>query len=115
MGGKDWPFLFCVLDEATDNKLPTHCVMDESGNLVQLRYKPKVSNVSVSNFKGNGDVVYANKDEESRFVFKDEDGKEYEWIAELKTEHAQRAAEEFGREVSRVGLTESEWLRMKAK
>ena len=38
-----------------------------------------------------------------------------EWIAELKTEHAQRAAEEFGRNLSRVGLTESEWLRLKAR
>ena len=46
---------------------------------------------------------------------KDEEVKKYEWIAELKTEHAQRAAEEFGREFSRVGLTESEWLRIKAK
>lgn len=37
--------------------------------------------------------------------------KEYEWIAELKPFHAQRMAEYVSREFSRVGLTESEWLR----
>ena len=45
------------------------------------------------------------------FILKDENGKDYEWTAELKTEHAQRAAEQFGREFPRVGLTESEWLK----
>lgn len=36
----------------------------------------------------------------------------YEWIAELKPAHIQRIAEGVSREFSRVGLTESEWLRL---
>ena len=115
MGGKNQAFLFCVFDEPATGGPFTHCVLGVSGNVIQLRYKPKVSNIFVSNFKGNNDAVYANKDKENRFLFKDEGKKDYEWIAELKTEHAQRAAEQFGRELSRVGLTESEWLRIKAK
>ncbi len=125
IGGKNQAFIFCVLDKPTNNKLLTHCVMDDSGKVIQLRYKPKVSSLFVSNFKGNDDAVYATKkDEKDRFIFEGEgkkeegkggDKKNYEWIAELKTEHAQRAAEQFGRELSRVGLTESEWLRIKAK
>jgi len=114
MAGKNRAFLFCFLNKAMDDK-PTHCVINESGKLIQLQYKPKISNIFVSNFKGNNDTVCANKDEQSRFIFKGEGGKGYEWIAELKTEHAQDAAEQFGRELSRVGLTESEWLRIKAK
>lgn len=35
----------------------------------------------------------------------------FEWIAELKSAHMQRIAERVSREFSRVGLTESEWLR----
>jgi hypothetical protein len=35
----------------------------------------------------------------------------FEWVAELKPFHAQRMAEYVSREFSRVGLTESEWLR----
>lgn len=115
MKGKSRAFTFCVLDEATDDGHLTHCVLDGSGDVIQLKYKPKVSSIFVSNFKGNDDAVYADKDKEDRFIFKGEGKKNYAWIAELKTEHAQRAAEQFGRELSRVGLTESEWLRIKAE
>ena len=41
--------------------------------------------------------------------------KAYMWIADLKTEHAQRVANDYARQISRVGLTESEWLRRWAK
>jgi len=118
MEGKSQAFVFCVLKEPKAGKPFTHCVMDGRGNVIKLEYKPKVSGVFVSNFKGNDDAVYAdtdNTDNTDRLIFKDEDVKKYEWIAQLKTEHAQRAAEQFGRELSRVGLTESEWLRIKAK
>lgn len=36
----------------------------------------------------------------------------FEWVAELKSAHIQRMVEFVGREFSRVGLTESEWLRL---
>ncbi|MCR4825412.1 MAG: hypothetical protein K5882_00470 [Bacteroidales bacterium] len=36
----------------------------------------------------------------------------FEWIAELKSAHVQRIAERVSREFSRVGLSESEWLRL---
>ena len=39
------------------------------------------------------------------------DGIELTWIAQLKPAHAQRIAEALGRELTRVGLDESEWLR----
>jgi hypothetical protein len=35
-----------------------------------------------------------------------------EWIAELKPLHAQRVAAHIGSEIARVGLVESEWLRL---
>lgn len=38
--------------------------------------------------------------------------KTFEWVAELKAAHIQRMAEFVSREFSRVGLTESEWLRL---
>ena len=125
--GETRAFVFCVLQEPKEGKVLkkpkegkhfTHCVMDGGGNMIKLEYKPKVSSIFVSNFKSADDAVYADKDKTDdidKLVFKDEDAKKYEWIAELKAEHAQRAAEQFGREFSRVGLTESEWLRIKAK
>ena len=109
------PFVFCALSQPNERSKITHCVIDANDDVVQLLYKPKVPFVVVKIFESDSDAVIANKDESNRFVFKDVDNNRYEWIAELKTEHAQRAAEEFGRELSRVGLTESEWLRLKAR
>ncbi len=36
----------------------------------------------------------------------------YSWVADLKPEHAQRVAQQLASEFSRVGLNESEWLRL---
>lgn len=38
----------------------------------------------------------------------------FEWIFDLKDLHSQRVANDFAREISRVGLDESEWLRRSA-
>ncbi len=114
IGSKGRAFIFCVLHNIEDGEGFTHCVIDGSAKVIKLKYKPKVPGVFVSNFKSRTDAVYAQNDATGRSVFEDEDDKKYEWIAELKTEHAQRAAEQFGRELSRVGLTESEWLRIQA-
>jgi len=47
------------------------------------------------------------------FKFSDPtDTNEIEWVAELKPLHAQRIAAEVGAKASRVGLVESEWLRL---
>lgn len=45
------------------------------------------------------------------FVFVDEAMTEYTWVADLKTDYAQRIVQELASDFSRVGLTESEWLR----
>lgn len=38
-------------------------------------------------------------------------GSTYRWVADLKPDHAQRVANDYAYKISRVGLTESEWLR----
>lgn len=115
INGEKRAFIFCFLDIPEVGKSFTHAVMDLNRKLIKLSYKPKISKCHVSIFSAGTDAVCATKDSEGRFIFEDESKSKYEWIAELKTEHAQSAAEEFGRTLSRVGLTESEWLRLKAK
>lgn len=39
----------------------------------------------------------------------------YRWIADLKPDHAQRVANDYAYKISRVGLTESEWLRKQSQ
>ncbi len=103
-------FIFCVLDEASGNKL-TH-VVQESDVYVDLSYKQKIESGLTLKFrpKPSKRLVVAND-----YIFSDMSRKKYKWIAQLKTKHAQRAVEEFARNLSRVGLTESEWLRLKAR
>lgn len=50
----------------------------------------------------------------ANICFKDEDGRVYNWVGQLRPSHAQRAVEKFASNLSRVGLTESEWLRLRA-
>jgi hypothetical protein len=102
-------FIFCLLQEAKGEKA-TH-VVGEGNGFTDLIYKPKCENCVTLVFKPSKGFVTANKLEFADLP----DEKGYQWIAQLKPKHAQRAAEQFARELSRVGLTESEWLRLKAK
>jgi len=47
-----------------------------------------------------------------QFRFNADGGHTYMWIGQLKSEQAQRLADELATEFSRVGLTEAEWLRL---
>lgn len=114
INGEKRGFVFCELAVPADGKPFTHVVADINRNTIKLIYKPKTSNCLILNFTTDKDSISA-ENSEGKFIFEDVDKNKYEWIAELRTEHAQRAAEEFGRTLSRVGLTESEWLRLKAK
>ncbi len=108
-------FIFCSLSVPEDGGGFTHVVVDLKNKAIRLRYNPQVEHCLLIKFTTGTDSLLASKDGKGRFFFRDEAKDKYEWIAELKTEHAQRAAEEFGRNLSRVGLTESEWLRLKAR
>lgn len=50
--------------------------------------------------------------EDKRFIFKSVYGEIFEWITDLKDLQAQRIANNYTAELSRVGLDESEWLRI---
>lgn len=107
---KDSTFIFCFLEEAKGEKA-TFVVKDGKG-FTDLIYKPGIKqNCITLKFKPTKGLISA-----INLIFTDaSDSKTYRWIAQLKPKHAQRAAEQFARELSRVGLTESEWLRLKAK
>jgi hypothetical protein len=54
--------------------------------------------------------------EENRWVFQTVgELPNLHWIADLKPAQAQRVANRYGATISRVGLTESEWLRRMAR
>ncbi len=114
ISGKARAFVFCVMTAADANGSFTHAVVDLKGNLIRLKYRPKPSDCYTTSFRTQSNELCA-VEEDGRHIYEDINSKKFEWVAELKTDHAQRSAEEFGRALSRVGLTESEWLRLKAK
>ena len=80
------------------------------GNYHAYCVKGKIrENFSLFEFNSHGSIV--------RFdrcgIVRTADGvQSFEWVAELKSAHIQRMAEFVSREFSRIGLTESEWLRL---
>ncbi len=83
-------------------------------NFVRLRIDPRPFKLQTVSFKPDRSkgLVLATTDPEGRHWFQSRDqARRYQWIGELKFEHAQRAVQAFASQNSRVGLTESEWQR----
>lgn len=106
-------FLFCYMD-CKPNEI-THIVPDEK-KYCELSFNPRKENRTIIAFSANHKkMVGGQQGADIIHFFIDDELREYKWIAQLKPEHAQQAAEKFARELSRVGLTESEWLHRGAK
>lgn len=98
----------------------------ENNILIRLSLDDKTYNVRTIKFKStqNGKVVSSKSDGKYTFtpVYSPEhssydpkiDGK-FIWIMDIKDSHAQRIANDFAAKLARVGLDESEWLRLKRK
>ncbi len=107
------PFLFCFLEDAGDKT--THIIYVDNKHC-ELTFKPTKENRRTIVFVPNHQQAVAERQDEGKTnIFRDEENNEYQWISQLKPEHGQQAAEKFAREISRVGLTESEWLHRGAK
>jgi len=77
-----------------------------------INFKPAAGDREIRAVKTNDEWYFQSIDPTSK---KDNTPKQYRWIADLKTEHAQRVANDYSFQISRVGLMESEWLRRWAK
>ena len=114
----DRRFLFVELakvEPGSDNpdKRASHIVVQENGDPLELHYQPKSYHCRSVVFSPDPETkqVQAKSLGDEKSVFNDKSGRSYEWIDELKEAHAQRAVEKLAGDLSRVGLTESEWLR----
>ncbi|MCH8489290.1 MAG: hypothetical protein LAT81_05080 [Oceanicaulis sp.] len=93
----------------------------------RLRLIIKTHGIRTIKFQDNdGEGVIKAELQDSKYIFKQyyseehEDHKpnvdeNFEWVFDLKDLHAQRISNDIAREISRVGLEESEWLRRWAK
>ncbi|MDO8700484.1 MAG: response regulator receiver domain [Deltaproteobacteria bacterium] len=108
-------FLLAELDCVNGTQF--NAVVEHENNWFELCYKPKVFSSVLVEFRPSGTdgFVIATEEKQDLFIFTAKGKRKYYWVAQLKAEHAQREAEEFAHQLSRVGLTESEWLRLMAK
>jgi hypothetical protein len=84
---------------------------------LRLKLEAKPLNILMARFAPNTGargVVEAVKDG-TNWYFSDTSNTRYEWLAELKPHHALRVADIISGELRRVGLAESEWLRLWSK
>ena len=115
--GREFPFLpLTPVEKATSSDFG-YIVRDRE-TLVELQLSLKPHDSLKVHFQPTkrGQPIYASPDQ-GRWLFKSSspDTTPLRWVATLKPDHAQRVANDFGREITRVGLTESEWLRRCAK
>ena len=107
-------FVFVELKKASlaDETRASHVIINDDESIVKLFYDPKPKFCYTATFESDSEKEQVVQQEDNgELYFKDKNNRKYYWKDELRTSHAQRAVERFARHLSRVGLTESEWLR----
>lgn len=103
-------FLFLPLSEK-DGSFPIVLRNEAGENILRKVNLNNCHYLVVERFKQSTHGIVEASKEEELFYFYDVDGLKFKWILDLKESHAQRIANKFAAELSRVGLDESEWLR----
>lgn len=104
-------FLFLPLEQNED-----HCSI-----IVSKESKFRINESSYAlktiKFRANNDeqAIYAVKNDNGKYLFTSIHQEQYEWVVDLKEMQAQRIVNNYCAQLSRVGLNESEWLRLQAK
>lgn len=98
-------FLFLPL--STENK--GVAVLIDEPNLHYVRIK--TYDLEIHQFKSNNNFVLA-EEQDGKYVFKDNDNKDYIWVAELNEMMAQHIVTNYSSALSRVGIDNAEWVRL---
>lgn len=116
---KEWrPFPFLRLRERTsESDHPFDFVVPDGGVLKRLAVSWKPYDIHLIDMKPekSSRSVKADRVLEHWHFQRRDSGSPIRWLADLKPAFAHRVVTRFVAEVSRVGLTESEWLRRMAK
>lgn len=106
-------FAFLVASAVEPPKQFDIVVEDGPKNFQRLKVAGRVADIHTESFESKGGVVRATWNDNG-YYFAGSAGA-FRWIAQLKDGHAQRVANRFASELSRVGVNESEWLRRSAR
>jgi hypothetical protein len=103
------------VNESHEGRAHAIVIQDADGNSISLCLKGKIrKQMKFWTFLPDNQVIF--QEENGKIIITEESTSEektkFEWIAELKPLHAQRMIEYVSQQFSRVGLAESEWLRL---
>jgi hypothetical protein len=113
-----YTFPFVEIVEVTNVSDGFDFVFKHNKKEKQFVIQKKPSKMLLLNFKADSvqqAVVATQGHNTTKWFFQTATTKKLEWIGELRFPHAQRVAANLATELSRVGLTESEWMRRAAK
>lgn len=98
-----------------DGKKGIHLALVRTDGPVMLRLSLKPADLHVITFpcEPTAKAVVAIPLEDGPVGFLDDKGEQWELVCRLKPDHAQRISYRLATEIGRVGLNESEWLRIK--
>ena len=109
--GKAVRFPFCQVNQIANQKGRGFVVELSDANLLSLVAAGKPRDLWVESFTPKDGTVYSDI-KEGQAVFTSSNGRLFEWVAQLKPVHTQRIAHDLSQAMSRVGLTEAEWMRL---
>ena len=107
--GEKKGFLFIELELNEDKNHLTRVLVWEKDGYIKLKPNLKSHEIKVFKFQEtkNGQVSAVKK------IFSSSTHRmKFEWICDLKKDHAQRIVNELAATISRVGINESEWIRI---
>ena len=105
------PFPFVTLDSSTDR---FDIVVMHNGQGLRLRVPSRGRYLKMLKFKASNTGVVDARRATNGYSFRSSGGVTLKWLAELKPIVGQRFAHEMASYMSRVGVDESEWLRLKS-
>lgn len=104
-------FLFLELAICEENSKFQFIVEDDEG-FKRLKIRKDVFDIRTIKFTPHPDFkVILAEIVDHKYIFKSNYDEQFKWLAELGDAHAQRVANNYAAQLSRVGLDESEWLR----
>jgi hypothetical protein len=107
-------FIFLQLNKVNGPDLHFNFTVREDDKFIELQIDPKPFNISIYEYSPtniNGEVV--SHMENGYHIFGNHKKNEVQliWIGQLKEIHAQRVVNGYAAKISRVGVTEYDWLR----
>lgn len=113
-GATPFPFLRLERRPLEDMSPGTFLLRDKNDDSawIALKLDERPGNLMVITFPPNAREVVGSRKLAGASHFVASSRKRYRWVAELKVEQAQRAVENLARQFSRVGLAETEFLRL---